>query len=122
MGGQIVHDNDIARPQRRDQDLFDIGEKSGPVHRSVEDHGRGHPRQAERAGEGRRLPVAVRDRRPAALSLRRASAQARHLRRRAGLVDEHEPVRIEIELGLEPDLALTPHVGTLLLAGVRRFF
>ena len=53
---------------------------------------------------------------------RRAAAQARHLRRGAGFIEKDESLRIEIGLGVEPGLALKPHVGTLLLAGVRGFF
>ena len=39
-----------------------------------------------------------------------------------GLVDEHQPVRIEIELALEPVLAPLQDVGAVLLGGVRRLF
>jgi hypothetical protein len=49
------------------------------------------------------------------LSLRSASAQARHGGGRAGLVDEHQPFGIEIELSLDPRLAPFPIVRSVLL-------
>jgi hypothetical protein len=52
----------------------------------------------------------------------RAAAGARHIRRRAGLVDEHQAGRIEIELPGNPIAALSQNVRALLLLGVRRLF
>ena len=51
-----------------------------------------------------------------------AAVAARHVRRRPGLVDEHQPIRIEVELSLEPVPAAVQDVGTVLLAGVRGLF
>lgn len=39
VDGEIVEDNDIPRPQRRDQDLVHIGEEGRIVDRPVEDGG-----------------------------------------------------------------------------------
>jgi hypothetical protein len=50
------------------------------------------------------------------------STQTRHFRRCAGLIDEHQPFRVEIRLGLEPCASPRENVGPLLLAGVRCFF
>jgi len=70
---------------------FSIGLKSGDaVHRPVEDHGRGHAVDAERAREGRGLPMPVRHRGAAALSYQRATSQPGHLGRGAGFVDEDQ--------------------------------
>jgi hypothetical protein len=51
----------------------------------------------------------------AALALLRAAAQARHLGRRACLVDEDQPGRIEVELTIEPVLSASLDVRTFLL-------
>jgi hypothetical protein len=51
-----------------------------------------------------------------------ATAFARQIGRCAGLVDEDELLRIEIELSGEPFLALLQNVRTLLLGGVRALF
>jgi len=49
-------------------------------------------------------------------------AQACPWARPEGLVDEDQPVRIEIELAVEPVLAFREDVRALLLAGVRGLF
>ena len=47
---------------------------------------------------------------------------AGHVRRGPGLVDEDKACRVEIELPLEPLLALLQDVGTILLDSVRGLF
>ena len=46
----------------------------------------------------------------------------RHIGLRPGLVDEDQPLGIEIRLAIEPGPAPPQDVGTVLLAGVRRLF
>jgi len=70
----------------------------------------------------RGLPVPVRYRGPAALATQCASAQSRHLGGRTGLVDEHQPVGIEIELAVEPEPSGDQHVFAFLLGGVCGLF
>ena len=60
--------------------------------------------------------------RPQALPAGAAAIQARHLGRGAGLVDEHQPLRIKIELALEPDLSCGSDVRPILLGRVSGFF
>jgi hypothetical protein len=121
-GGQVVEDDDVAGAERRCQDLFDIGQKGGPVHGAVEHHGRGHAIQAQRTHEGRGLPVAVGHRCPASLAAPRATVAPRPLGRGAGLVDEDQALGVQIGLRLEPGPAPAQNVRALLLAGVRGFF
>lgn len=76
----------------------------------------------------RRAPVktvvssAVRHGSPAALAARRPPAQAGHLGRQTGLVDEDELRRIEIELALEPGAGAPQDVGAVLLSACADFF
>jgi len=49
--------------------------------------------------------VSVRDRGTAALTFRSPAAQPRHLRAGAGLVDEDQPVGVEVELDTRKNLA-----------------
>ncbi len=119
---QIVHDDDIAGRQCRRQHLLDIGHEGGAVHGAVEHHGCGHALQPERADEGGGLPVPVRDRGAASGAAWRAAIGPGHLGRGTGLIDEDQPLRIEIGLVLEPGLPPTRNVRPLLLAGVRGFF
>ncbi len=57
---------------------------------------------------------------PAACPALGSAAQAGHLGRGAGLVDEDE--LLGIELGVEPGLAAGDDIRPLLLGGVRGFF
>ena len=92
------------------------------MHGAVEHHGSGHSAQPERADEGGGLPVPMRHRRPAAMPAQSPAAASRHLGGSPCLIDEDEPFRVEIGLGLEPGAPASQHVSSLLLAGVRRFF
>ena len=80
------------------------------------------PRRREGADEGGGFPMAVRDADPQPLAPRAASVAARHVGRGPGLVDEHQALGIEVELTLEPGLALAQDVGAVLLAGVGGLF
>lgn len=102
MGRQIVHHHDIAGRQFRHEHLLDIGPKGETMHRAVEQHGRDNATEPQTGGEGRGLPVTVGKRRPAALALWRPAALPGHLGIRSGLVDEDQPVRIEVNLAVEP--------------------
>ncbi len=51
-----------------------------------------------------------------------ATVAARHVGRCPGLVDEHQPLGIEVELAIEPSLALAQDVGTVLLNRVPDLF
>ena len=122
VGRQVVHHHDVAGPQRRDQDLLDIGEEGRAVHGAVQGHRRGHAGQAEGADEGGGLPVTVGNRRPAPLAAGRTAIHPGHLGRGPALVDEHQSLRVEIGLPLEPGEAAPGYVGTRLLGGVRGLF
>lgn len=115
VGGQVVHDDDVAGLECRHQHLFDIGEKHIAVHGAIVDEGRGHARQPQRTGEGRCFPMAVWHACPAAFAAWRSSAQARHLGRQPGFVDEDQLRRIEIELAVEPGAPALQDVRAILL-------
>jgi len=57
---------------------------------------------------------------PQALAARAAPMAARHVGRGPGFVDEDEAVGVEVELAVEPRLAVRQDVGPILLAGVGR--
>ncbi len=61
----------------------------------------------------------VRDSNPAALPARRAPIAASHGRGRGGLVQEDEPVRVEVGLSVKPALTRLSYVLSLLLGCVR---
>ena len=41
VGGQVIHDDDVAGRECRDKDLLNIGQDGRPVHWPIEDHGCG---------------------------------------------------------------------------------
>ena len=120
--GQVVHHDDMARSQGGEEHLLDIGEESGAVHRPVEHHGCRQATKREGGDKRDRLPVPMRDRCPASLPAWRSPAEPGPLRRRPGLIDAHQVLRVEVGLRVEPGLAPGGDVGPRLLAGVRCFF
>lgn len=60
----------------------------------------------------------LRPEQPAALAAGRASVAASHVGGGSGLVEEHQRVGVEIGHGVEPSLAISPYVRTLLLSRV----
>ena len=66
--------------------------------------------------------MAVWNERPQALTAPAAAMTAGHVGGGPGLVDEDEPVGIEIELGLEPGPALLQDVRPILLGRVGGLF
>lgn len=59
---------------------------------------------------------------PAALTARSPAIAARHVGGSRRLIQEHQPILVELGLCLEPRLASSPYVCTLLLSCVRRAF
>ena len=122
VGGQVVEHDRVAALQGRDQGLLDIAAEAGSGHRPVEKGG-GHQAvgaQAGRDGDGFPMPEGDGDAAP--LAARRSPVTPHHLRVCCDLVEEHGPVRIEIELTLEPGQAGRLHVLSILLGRVAGVF
>jgi hypothetical protein len=62
------------------------------------------------------------NRRSATLAARATAAQARHLGRGSGFIDEDQVFRVEVRLSVEPRLTPRGDVWPILLAGMRGFF
>jgi len=122
VSGQIVHDDEVTRPQGRRQHLFDPGKEAFSVHRPVEKHWRDKAVERETADKGYGFPMSVRDCGPTAFALRRPAPQTGHLRRKAAFVDEDQAFGIKIGLAFEPGLAGRLYIGAFLLTGVSRLF
>lgn len=54
---EVVEDDNIAWPERPDEDLFDIGKKARIVDRPIEDRGRADPLDRQRGDHCRRFPM-----------------------------------------------------------------
>ena len=103
-------------------ELFEIGEEDIAVHRGIDDERRGHPVLAQAGDEGRRLPMAMGnlgDEPPAAPA---TSAQPRHVRGGAGLVDEDELLGVKPRLLVLPIRARQANVVAILLGCMQAFF
>ncbi len=61
MAGEIVHDHNVAVMQRGAQNLLHIGLEYVAIDWAAEHEGGDEPAQGQRAHEGRRLPMPVRN-------------------------------------------------------------
>ena len=122
MAGKIVHDDDVALAQFRDEDLLDVGLESETIDGSVDDERRDEAAQRQGSNEGRGFPMSVRNADPQALTARRATVTPRHVGGGPGLVDEDQALGVEIELPVEPGFALLRNIGAALLGSVRGLF
>ena len=122
MARQIIHDHDVAGAKFRYEHLRHIGFEPVAIDWTIKDHGRdhaGHPQPGDQRG---RLAVAVGEAHPQTLTSGAPPVAAGHVCRGPGLVDEHETFGFQIELAVEPVLALPQDVGTVLLDRVPGLF
>ena len=61
VAAEVVHDDDVAGPDLRNEYLIDVGLEGRAVDRPVEHHWRDHAGVAQGSDEGGRLPVPMRD-------------------------------------------------------------
>jgi len=120
-------DDDIAEwladtLQCRREELLDISQEGGAGHGSVKGHWGGDSRQPERTDERRGFPVPVRNWCATPLTTQGSAAQAGHLGRYAGLINENQSRGIKVWLVIKPNLTLCLYVRPFLLTGVRSLF
>ena len=80
------------------------------------------PDRTQGPDESGGLPMAEGHRSAEPLAPRRPAMGAGHVRRSPGLVDENQPVRIEVELAFEPGEPTAQDIGTVLFFGPGRLF
>ncbi len=122
VDGQVVEDDDIARAQRRHQDLVDIRLEGRRVDRAVKHRRGGQPVEPQRGDHGMCLPVAARRVIVQAGAARTAAIPAQQIGRDATLIEED--VLADIAQG-QPVAPLAPRrrdIRTALFVGVYRFF
>jgi len=122
VGAEVVHDDDVTRLQRGNENLLDIGCEASPVDRTVEHAGRVDTIAAQRRYQGERFPVTMRDLGLQSLAARRPAPDRRHVGLGPGLVDEDQPSRVEAALIFLPLRPPASDVRTALLAGQYGFF
>jgi hypothetical protein len=116
VGAEIVEDDDVARLQRRHEELFDIGVEALAVDGPVEQAGRVDAVVAQGGEESRGLPLALRDLVDEALSPWRPAAQAGHIGLGPGFIDEDQPPGVDEPLIGSPSFAVATYVRAILLA------
>jgi hypothetical protein len=122
MGSEIIHDDDVAWSQRRDEDLVDVLAEGLAIDRALDKPRRLDAIMPKGSEEGHGGPASMWHLRREALTARAPATQRRHIGLGPGLVDEDEAGGIDpILVGL-PLLASPRHIGTVALAGDQRLF
>ena len=122
VAAEVVEDDEVAGPERGDEELLDPGLEAWSVDRAVEDIGCAEPVRAQPGEEGHGAPAAVRCEALEALSLLRPAAQRGHVGLDPGLVHEHQAVRLQPALERLPSHSLAGHRGAGLLKGEQGVF
>ncbi len=119
---QVVHDDDIAGGQRRDEDLLDVSEEARAVDRAIEDGGRGEARHAERGEKRRRMPAAIGRVVGDARTVEPPPIATHEIRAHATFIEKHEPRRVERRGGGVPGSAGERDVSAIVFGRAYRFF
>src|SRR5262245_11756303 len=122
VGSVIVHHNDVAAPERRNQALLDIGPEHLSCYRSVDHHWRGHFVVPQGSHEGDCLPFAEGDMPDQPDASRSAPAEPHHVGTDRSLVDKDQPGWIKHALLSNPTSARAGHVCSLSFFGLQAFF
>ena len=117
VAGQIVHHDNVALPQRRDQELLHPSEECLAVDRAVDDAWRRHAVLAQGSNEGDCFPVTVRDCANQPLATRTTAVKPGHLGGRAAFVDKDQALRFHISLTGAPFQARLGDIGPILFRG-----
>ena len=120
--GEVIEDNDIPGPERRYEDLLDIGEETHVIDRSVEDGRRTEPLEPQPGHDCVRFPMTTGRVIPHADAAQAATVAPEQIGRHATFIEEYVLPHIAQRL---PDLPLSPgrrDIRPALLVGVYRFF
>lgn len=122
MAAEVVHDDDVARAERRHQELFDIGEEGLAVDRTVDHAGRIDPVTAQRGKEGEGSPFSMGHLRAKSLPAPAAAMGAGHVGLGPGFIDENQTGGIETPLIFTPLRSSPGDPWPILFAGEQAFF
>ena len=122
MATEIVHNDDIARGEGRQQTVLHIGQEPQAIDRAIEDTGGGNPVVAQGRYERQGLPMALRPCGNQPLAARAAPVVPGHIGLGPRLINEHEPAGIKPALSTLPAGAVLGDLRPLLLGGRKAFF
>ena len=119
---QIVHDDDVTRPQLRRQMVGDIVLKDLTVHRPVEYQGRDDAVMTQTGNKSGSAPVPVWGAADQALSTPAAAMASMHVGFGPGLIDKDQALGIKAMLIIAPSFACGGDVRTVLFVRQHGFF
>lgn len=119
---EVVEDDHIAWPERRHEDLLDIGEKRRVVDGPIKDGGRREAVDAQARNHCVGLPMATRRVIAQAHAARTAPIAAQEIGGDAGLVDEDVGARVVQRLRVLPAATRRGDIRPALFVGVYGFF
>lgn len=122
VAGKVVHHDNVAGCQRRDEKLFDPFGEACPVDRLIKHARRIDPVTAQGGDEGHGAPMTVWHFGVQSVALWRPSAQRRHVRLRPGFINENKPSWINSALIFLPLFAPSRDLRPKLLCGQHAFF
>jgi hypothetical protein len=122
VAAEVVENDNVARPQGRNELRLDIEQEALAVDRAVEHERCIDAIVAQRRDERHRLPVSVRNLGEKSASQRTPTTQRRHIGLHPSLIDEDKTSRIESGLILYPTGAMACNGGPVLLTGQDAFF
>jgi len=120
--GEVVHDHDVAGPQRRDEHPADVGAEDLGVCRPLYGHAGRGTIEAHRGDHRRRAPVAVGAGEAQPGPARASPPQPCHVGLGRRLVQEHQPGGIYAALPAPPERTRFGDIGAILLAGMESLF
>src|ERR1700761_5640865 len=120
--GQIVHDDDVARSERRDQHLLDKRQEQLTVDGTVEYGACRDAVATQRGDDGAGLPVPMRNGRDQALAARRSTAQPGHVGFDPSLINKNQSMLAPLWLLLVPSATSLGDVRSVLLGRAQDFF
>jgi hypothetical protein len=122
VAAEIVHDDNVAWLQCRNQELLHIAEEALAVDRAIHQAGGGDGIRPEGSKEGLCLPMAMRHAGDEPLALVAPTPQRGHIGLGPSLVDEDQSADINPGLMLAPAFALAGDVRPGLFIPTNRFF
>lgn len=122
VAGEIVHDHDVARRERRYEELLDIRKEAYCVDWLIKDARCIDPVAAQGGQERHCSPMPVRNFGVQPAALGRPATQRRHVGFRPGFVDENEPPGVNPALVFLPLLAPPGDLGSQLFGRQYAFF
>jgi hypothetical protein len=122
VGSEVVDHDNVVAPERRNQELLDIGQECLSGHGPLEHHWGDHFVVPQGGHEGDRLPFSKRDTTDQSDAPRSPSSEPHHIGADRSLVDKYQPSGVKHALLSHPTSARSGDVRSLPLRGLQAFF